>query len=77
MARSVDREIKYRQLNLGPFPAPIIDGLTMFADRADLSRAQLARRILTGWVAAQLEADADAVPAVGVDAELQGAAVHE
>jgi hypothetical protein len=46
-------ESEQRQLNLGFVPAEIVDGLDYWADRDDLSRAQLARRILTGWLDAR------------------------
>lgn len=44
-----------RQLNLGLVPAAVIDGLDYWAERFDLSRAQLARRILVDWVAVRFE----------------------
>ena len=45
---------QWRQLNVGYVPVPVIRGLDLLAEANDLSRAQLARRVLSGYVASQL-----------------------
>ena len=47
---------QWRQLNVGYVPVPVIRGLDLLAEANDLSRAQLARRVLSGFVVEQLVA---------------------
>ena len=58
-----------RQLNLGLVPTPLCDGLDYFASRNDLSRAQLVRRILAGWLTARFEDEATAAQPPGEDSQ--------